>query len=605
MARRSFLLPLLISFLSFPVWAVGTSPTPARVSDAQAFVKSAETRLLDLWTKSQRAAWVKSNFITDDTEAIEAEANRQVLAATVELALAARRYEKINLPADLKRKLYLLRNGSSLVAPRDPAKQKELAEIASWLEGTYGKGRYCPPGKTGEDCLDLTKIEDEFGKVRDPARLTELWNGWHAVGTPMKAKYARFVQLANEGARELGFRDSGAMWRSNYDMTPAAFSTELDRLWDQVRPLYASLHCYVRGKLAEKYGKEIVRDGAPIPTHLLGNMWAQEWSNIYDLVRPAKGNVGYDLTKILKSRKLGAQEMVRYGEGFFTSLGFDPLPATFWDRSLFRKPRDREVVCHASAWDIDSKDDLRIKMCIEPADGDFRTVHHELGHNFYQRAYKNLSPLFEDGANDGFHEGIGDTIALSITPEYLVKVGLLKKVPPADADIGVLLKTALDKVAFLPFGLVIDNWRWKVFAGEVRPAEYNRAWWELKRKYQGVAPPKGRSDADFDPGAKFHIAANVPYMRYFLAHVMQFQFHRALCKAVGGTGPLHRCSIYGNKDAGKKLIKMLEMGRSHPWPEALQELTGERAMDATAILDYFQPLREWLDEQNRGQKCGW
>jgi peptidyl-dipeptidase A len=399
------------------------------------------------------------------------------------------------------------------------------------------------------------------------------------------------------------------MWRSKYDMTPDEFARELDRLWAQVRPLYVSLHAYVRNRLREKYGNAVPADG-PIPAHLLGNIWAQDWSNIYPLVAPAGADPGYDLTRILKARKTSPTEMVRFGESFFKSLGFAPLPATFWERSLFVKPRDRDVVCHASAWDVDNAEDLRIKMCIDITAEDFSTIHHELGHNFYQRAYSKQPYLFRDSANDGVHEAIGDTIALSVTPEYLVKIGLLDQAPDSSKDIGLLLARALEKVAFLPFGLLIDQWRWRVFSAEIPPDKYNQAWWDLREKYQGIAPPVERTELDFDPGAKYHVAANVPYTRYFLSFIMQFQFHRALARAAGcpvaGSGtPLSRCSIYGSKEAGEKLNKMLEMGLSRPWQEALYEMTGERDLDASAILDYFAPLKKWLDEQNKGKPVGW
>jgi len=426
----------------------------------------------------------------------------------------------------------------------------------------------------------------------------------------MRKDFARFVELSNKGASELGFRDTGAMWRSKYDMPPDDFAKEVDRLWAQVRPLYLSLHAYVRNRLREKYGDAAVPANGPIPAHLLGNIWAQEWTNIYPLVAPPGADPGYDLTRILKDRKTQPTDMVRYGESFFKSLGFAPLPPTFWERSLFVKPRDRDVVCHASAWDVDSVEDLRIKMCIDITAEDFTTIHHELGHNFYQRAYSKQPYLFRDSANDGVHEAIGDTIALSVTPEYLVKIGLLHRAPDSSKDIGLLLARALEKVAFLPFGLMIDQWRWRVFSGEIPPDKYNQAWWELREKYQGIAPPIERSELDFDPGAKYHVAANVPYTRYFLSFIMQFQFHRALAKAAGcpvaGSGtPLSRCSIYGSKEAGEKLNKMLEMGLSRPWQEALYEMTGERDLDASAILDYFAPLQKWLDEQNKGKPVGW
>jgi peptidyl-dipeptidase A len=582
--------------------AGSTSGGPPTAADARAFLNEAEPRLLALANEASRAGWVQSTYITDDTETLAAQANERVIAAAVVYAKSAARFDKVALLPDLARKMSLLKNSLTLAAPSDPKESEELTRIVAGLEGAYGKGKYCPQGS--DKCLDLEDITKILATSRDPKQIEDVWRGWHTISIPMRKDFARYVELANKGARELGFADTGAMWRSKYDMPPADFSRELDRLWDQVRPLYLSLHAYVRAKLREKYGDAVPAAG-PIPAQLLGNMWAQDWSNVYPLVAPKDADPGYDLTAILKARKTDALQMVRYGEGFFTSLGFLPLPKSFWERSLFTKPRDREVVCHASAWDVDNDNDLRIKMCIDITAEDFSTIHHELGHNFYQRAYNTQAYLFRDSANDGFHEAIGDTIALSITPEYLVKLGFLDKAPDASKDIGLLLSRALEKLAFLPFGLLIDQWRWKVFSGEVTPDNYNRAWWELRLKYQGVMPPGPRTEAEFDPGAKYHVPANVPYTRYFLADILQFQFHRSLSKIAGCTSPLHRCSIYGNKAAGERLAKMLAMGQSRPWPDALEELTGQRQMDATAIRDYFAPLQKWLDEQNRGKPVGW
>jgi peptidyl-dipeptidase A len=500
----------------------------------------------------------------------------------------------------------LLELGSGFPAPDDPKAQKELAQILASLDGDYGKGKWCPDGEQ-KQCLDVTAVEKLMATSRDPEELKKAWLGWHAIGAPMRRRYARMVELGNQGSKELGYADVGALWRSNYDMEPDAFAKDLDRLWVQLQPLYLSLHAYVRGQLAKKYGKDVVPPNGPIPAHLLGNIWAQEWNNVYDLMDSPKPAQSYDLTKILVERNTEAKGMVKYGENFFVSLGFAPLPPTFWQRSLFTKPQDRDVVCHASAWDVDSKDDLRVKMCIQIREEDFLVVHHELGHNFYQRAYNTQPPLFQGSANDGFHEAVGDTIALSVTPEYLKKIGLIDTVPPASGDTDYLLQQALEKVAFLPFGLVIDKWRWEVFAGKVKPEDYNKAWWELRQKYQGVAPPVARSESDFDPGAKFHVPGNVPYMRYFLARIYQFQFHRALCKAAGEQGPLNRCSIYDNKKAGEKLNAMLAMGASKPWPDAMEVLTGQKEADASALADYFAPLKTWLDEQNKknGYAVGW
>jgi peptidyl-dipeptidase A len=585
--------------------ASGTVPDAApTVEEARAFTAAAEVKLLDLWVKSARASWVQNTYITEDTQRIGADADLAVKSETAKLAAEARRFDGLQLPEDVARKLKLIRLSVDIPAPHDPAEAAELASIDASLQGDYGKGKWCPDAADASKCLNLDQLEKVMAASRDPEELKRAWIGWHAIAPPMRERYERMVVLGNKGARELGFADMGAQWRSNYDMPPDKFAAEVERLWQQVRPLYESLHAYVRTRLHEKYGAAVPAEG-PIPAHLLGNMWSQGWTNIYPLVAPPQGDSGYDLTEILKSRNTDAVGMVKFGERFFVSLGFDPLPDTFWKRSMFTRPRDREVVCHASAWSIDFRNDLRVKMCIQINDEDFTTVHHELGHNFYQRAYNQLPPLFQSGANDGFHEAVGDTIALSITPEYLHEIGLLDKMPGDSGDLGFLMKHALDKVAFLPFGLLIDQWRWKVFSGEIKPADYNKTWWELKRKYQGVVPPVERSEADFDPAAKYHVASNVPYTRYFLAAVYQYQFHRALCKAAGFTGPLHRCSIYNNKAAGARLKKMLEMGESKPWPDALEAVGAGRELDASAILEYYAPLKKWLDEQNAGHPTGW
>ena len=576
------------------------------VAEAQAFVDEAEKRLFDLGVKASRASWVQENFITDDTEQIAADTGEALNTLSVELAKKAQRFDGLKLPPEVARKMLLLKLSAGFPAPADPKAQKELAQLLASLDGDYGKGKWCPDGAQGK-CMDITAVERLMATSHDAEELRRAWLGWHAVGAPMRQRYARMVELGNAGGKELGFADVGALWRSNYDMPPDDFAKETDRLWDQLRPLYLSLHAYVRGQLRKKYGAQIVPEKGPIPAHLLGNIWSQEWNNVYDLMDSPKPAQSFDLTKILQERKTDAHGMVKYGENFFISLGFAPLPKTFWERSLFTKPADRDVVCHASAWDVDSKDDLRIKMCIQITEEDFRTIHHELGHNFYQRAYNTQPPLFQNSANDGFHEAVGDTIALSVTPEYLKQIGLIDTVPPASGDIDYLLAQALPKVAFLPFGLLVDKWRWEVFSGQVKPGDYNKAWWELRLKYQGVAPPAERTEADFDPGAKYHVAGNVPYARYFLARILQYQFQRALCREIGYSGPLHRCSIYGNKTAGERLNKMLAMGTSKPWPEELETLTGEKRMDATALADYFAPLKQWLDEQNKakGYPVGW
>jgi len=579
------------------------APTAA---EAKAFVEKLNAALLDLNVRDSTAQWVKSTYITDDTERLASDADDAVLARTAQALRDVQRFRGLKLDPETARMIYLLQVSSTLLAPNDARSRKELTEIAAKMEGLYGKGKYC--GKDGKGpCRDLEQLSDVMDQSRDWNALLDAWTGWHAVGAEIRPLYVRFVALANQGARDNGYANLGDLWRSAYDMPPAAFEKETDRIWAQVKPLYDALHCYVRARLQQTYGKERIPDGGPIPAHVLGNMWAQEWTNVYPLVEPYPGVGNLDVTAALKVKGYDPMKMVRRGEAFYVSLGMDKLPETFWQRSMFTKPADREVVCHASAWDVTYHDDLRIKMCIKINEEDLVTIHHELGHNYYQHAYFRLPFLFQNGANDGFHEAIGDAVALSVTPGYYQQVGILDAIPPPNqqALINRQLKDALTRVAFLPFGKDIDQYRWAVFSGKIPTDRLNAGWWEIRLRDQGVAPPVPRTEADFDAGAKYHVPANVPYTRYFLARVLQFQFHRALCRAAGHQGPLHTCSIYGSREAGRRFQAMLALGASRPWPDALEALTGERTMDGAALLEYFAPLQAWLAEQNRGRRCGW
>jgi peptidyl-dipeptidase A len=599
-------LVLTAAVLASAVQAAPAKQKPATPQEAKAFVVQLNKDMLQLSIRQSTAQWVKSTYITDDTERLAADGDDAMLAYQAQALRDAQRFLGLKLDQETARMLYLLRVSSPLLAPNDATARKELTELGAKMEGLYGKGKYC--GKDGKGpCRDLEQLSDVIDHSRDWNALLDAWTGWHAVGVEIRPLYVRFVDLANQGARDNGFANVGDLWRSGYDMPPADFEKETERIWAQVKPLYEALHCYVRAKLQDVYGKARIPDGAPIPAHLLGNMWAQEWTNVYPLVEPYKGVSNLDVSAALKAKGYDPIKMVKRGEAFYVSLGLDKLPETFWQRSMFTKPADREVVCHASAWDVTFHDDLRVKMCIKVDEEDLVTIHHELGHDYYFHAYYRLPLLFQQGANDGFHEAIGDAIALSVNPAYYQQVGILDVVPPTNqqALINQQMKDALAKVAFLPFGKDIDQYRWDVFSGKIPTSRLNAGWWEIRRRDQGIAPPLPRTEADFDPGAKYHVPANVPYTRYFLARVLQFQFHRALCRAAGYQGPLHGCSIYGNKEAGRRLEAMLALGASRPWPEALFALTGERQMDGGALLEYFAPLQAWLTEQNQGRRCGW
>ena len=587
--------------------AAAAAAFPMTPQGAADWVAMVEQDMFDFSVEYGRVLWLNSTYIVHDSNQLAAKYGAQATEKSVRYANEAARYAQVaGLDPEVARKLDILRNGIVMPAPVGDGAATELNEIATKLNSQYGQGK----GMLGGEEINGSDIEAEMGNLeRTPAELAEMWTSWHDnVGAPMREDYQRMIAIANEGSKELGFADLGAMWRSNYDMDPDQFAAETERMWQEVKPLYMALHTYVRGKLNAKYGAEVQPADGPIRADLLGNMWAQEWGNIYPLVAPeGAGDIGYDLTDLIAAKGLDEIQMVRTGEGFFSSLGFEPLPDTFWERSQFVKPRDREVVCHASAWDVDNVDDLRIKMCIKKNADDFVTIHHELGHNYYQRAYNQQDYLHLNGANDGFHEAIGDMIALSITPEYLVQIDMLDEadVPSADKDIGLLLRQAMDKVAFLPFGLMVDRYRWQLFDGTIPADQLNKGWNDLRLEYQGIVPPVERDESGFDAGAKYHIPGNVPYTRYFLARILQFQFFKAACDQAGWEGPLHRCSFYGNEEVGKNLAAMLEMGASKPWPDALEAFTGERQMSGTAMVEYFAPLKAWLDEQNAGQTEGW
>ena len=613
-----------------------TAPT---AQDADAFVAGINEELRKKLPLANSANWLQATYITPDSQAVAARFNEELLGDQARWVQEAKKFQEMaGLAPETARALMLLKNVSA-PAPSDPAKQAELAKILSDMEANYGAAKWCRQNKAGnEECLTLQAIEkiiNNTALANTPDEIAEAWQGWHATARPIRDDYRRFVELVNDGAREMGFANAGEVWRSGYDMPPAEFEAETERLWGQVQPLYDALHCQVRARLNRKYGEEIVPKEGLIPAHLLGNMWAQQWSNLYPLMEPFKGVGSLDVSSALEAQRdaeyrklLGAfkgkpgprdlaemahqadlaqaRTMTRVAEDFYTSIGFPKLPESFWERSLLVQPRDRDVVCHASAWDMNMQGDVRIKQCIEPDEDQLITIHHELGHLFYDLMYNPLPPIFQNAAHDGFHEAIGDTITLALTPGHLAKIGL---VPPQKTDpratINAQMKWALDKIVFLPWGKLVDQWRWKVFSGEVSPADYNSAWWKLRAQYQGVAPPLPRSEEDFDPGAKYHIPGNTPYTRYFLAFVLQFQFYKALCNTAGHDGPLHECDFYGNREAGRKFMDMLAQGASKPWQETLEKLTGTRQMDAAPLIEYFSPLMAYLKEQNEGLTCGW
>jgi peptidyl-dipeptidase A len=607
---------------------------------ADQFIARVNDEYRKMYPELTAAQWLSSTYINDDSQLLSAKGNERYLTQLNSWIAQAKKFEGQEMTPATARAIQLLKLGTSMPAPSDPVKLAELTQIATRMEGMYGAGSYCTGEGDAKVCRQLGELEDVLRTSRDYDKQLQAWEGWHTISKPMRQDYQRFAELVNQGAGELGFADAGEMWRSGYDMTPVELAAETDRLWGQVMPLYEQLHCFTRGKLEATYGARGQVDGL-LPAHLMGNMWQQDWGNLWDILQPYKGAGDLDITAALEAQyqqnftatraKAGAgagttalfnaerdahlqtaRQMTERAQDFYTSLGMPKLPESYWQRTQFIKPLDRDVVCHASAWDMNmggaegTDPNVRTKMCIKPNEEDFTTIYHELGHIYYYLAYNKLPPLFQTGAHDGFHEAIGDTIVLSMTPDYLKSIGLVGEQQQSnEALINAQMRMALAKVSFMPFGLMIDRWRWGVFDGSIKPENYNQAWWDLKAKYQGVAPSTPRGEDFFDPGAKYHVPGNTPYTRYFLSHILQFQFYKGLCDAAGYKGPLYNCSFYGDKAAGQKFWAMLEKGASQPWQATMKELTGKEQMDASAVLEYFAPLQDWLKQQNQGQTCGW
>ena len=620
-----------------PSAANGVAPPPAGET-ADQFIARVNAEYRKSFTELTSAQWLSNTYINGDTELLAAKANERWLTQLNGWIEQSKRFDGQQLSPETARAIKLLKLMTAMPAPKDPNKLEELTQIATRMEGMYGSGSYCTGEGATKTCRDIGQLSEVLAKSRDYDAQLDAWQGWHTISQPMRKDYVRFTELVNEGAKEMGFADAGEMWRSGYDMSPVELAAESDRLWNQVKPLYEQLHCYARGKLDAQYGKDKGEvAGGMLPAHLMGNLWQQDWGNLWDMMEPYKGAGSLDVNSALRAiaqqeltserakpgapdasaaqREVDAEraaalatakKMTERAQDFYVSLGMPKLPQSYWEKTQFIKPRDRDVVCHASAWDMNMAGDVRTKMCIVPNEEELTTIYHELGHIYYDLAYNKQPPIFQNAAHDGFHEAIGDTIVLAMTPKYLASVGLVGEQQQSnEALINAQMRMALAKVAFLPFGLMIDRWRWGVFDGSIKPDGYNKAWWDLKAKYQGVAPASARGETFFDPGAKYHVPGNTPYTRYFLSHVLQFQFYKALCDASGFKGPLYECSFYGNPEAGKRYWAMLSKGASQPWQQTMKELTGGEKMDASAVLEYFAPLQTWLKEQNAGQQCGW
>ena len=583
------------------------SPAVAHLSsdaEALAFLTRAEQEIAQADEANQRARWVNQTYLTEDTTWLSARANESFTALQMRLSREAAAFKGPKLAPTTLRRLSLLTLAIRSPSPPDAGEGREWADVQAGLVSDYNR-HYVADGE---------RRLGSYGEVRramettdDPAALQQLWVKWHAVGQGLEPAYQRFVELSRVGAKSLGFADVGEIWRAAYDMPPDAMAGDVERLWADIKPLYVQLHCYTRAKLAAAYGTGVQPSDGPIRIELTRNPMGMYWVGAYDRIATDFPAPSYDLDTILESRRPTGRAMAEYADRFWTSMGLPAMPASFWAQSMFDKPRDREVVCPGSVSIVHGPDDVRLKMCAGANAVDFTTVHHEVGHAVYALAYRDQPYLFRASANDAFHEAVADLGALSITPSYLQRIGLIdsSQAPGSDQDLGLLMRMALQRVTFMPFSVIVDKWRWKVFSGQIPPERYDGAWWDLVARYQGLSPMETRREGSFDIASLPHVTSNVSYIRYFYAYLLEFQLFKAACDSAGWKGPLHRCTLYGDQLAGSHLKTMLAMGASRPWQDALAVGAGTAQVSADGMLAYFRPLREFLERENAGRQCGW
>ncbi|XP_048222837.1 angiotensin-converting enzyme-like protein Ace3 [Perognathus longimembris pacificus] len=575
-------------------------------TEAKLFLQFYEQTAQVVFNQFMEASW---NYVTNITKPNREEMlNKEVERSQFMLYFGTRaRLFNINQFHDpvVKRMLSKLQDIDKAALPKDEL--LEYNKLLAYMETAYSMGQVC---MSEGPCVTLeSDLEEIMATSRNEKELLWAWQGWHdTVGRQLRPLFGRYVQLSNKAANLNGYDDMGDLWRAKYESD--TLEDDLEDLFEELKPLYLNLHAYVRRSLFHHYGPDMIDLRGPIPAHLLGNMWAQSWVKILDLVLPYPKKPPEDITKNMKGQHWKPEKMFQEADTFFTSLGLISVPNEFWKKSMLEKPTDgREVECHTSAWNFHKDNDFRIKKCTEVTIEDLLSIFHQMGHIQYFLQYQNHSILFRAGANPAFEEAVGLVIALSASShKYLLNRGLLSyQHQDPEEEINFMMGIALEKIAFIPFSYLVDVFRWRVFDGSIQEEFYNQEWWNLRLKLQGLCPPIPRSEEEFDPGAKFHIPANVPYIRYFLSLVLQFQFHEALCKASGHSGPLHRCNIFNSKVAGNILGNVLKLGSSKPWPLVLKKLTGKSKVSAEPLMTYFKPLLNWLVNENvqKGEVLGW
>ncbi|KAG9486097.1 hypothetical protein GDO78_008918, partial [Eleutherodactylus coqui] len=517
----------------------------------------------------------------------------------------------------VKLQLIYLGNKGSAILPND--KYARLNAILNEMSTIYSTQTVCSPD--GTRCLAFEPGLDQI--MLDSTNYEErlwAWEGWRAeAGKKMRKLYEEYVDLENEAARLNGYQDYGDYWRGNYKTLTNDIEysydgndllNDVNSTFYKILPLYKDLHAYVRSRLQEKYGSDYISSEGGLPAHLLGDMWGRFWTNLYPLVVPYPNTESIDVTDTMVAEKWTVDRMFKEAEKFFESVNLFRLNDNFWNNSMLQEPSDgRKVVCHPTAWDM-GMNDFRIKMCSKVNMEDFLTVHHEMGHIQYDMAYHHLPMLLRSGANEGFHEAVGEIMSLSAaTPEHLKSLQLLPSsfIETEETKINFLLRQALTIVGTLPFTYMLELWRWRVFSGEIPKDKWMQTWWDMKREMVGVVEPVGHDESYCDPAALFHVANDYSFIRYYTRTIYQFQFQDALCKIANRSNPLYSCDITNSTAAGDKLRSMLELGNSKPWTEALKSITGGTKIDVQPLLNYFEPLHTWLRNNNtaKNRTVGW
>ncbi|KAM6291936.1 angiotensin-converting enzyme 2 [Porphyrio hochstetteri] len=591
--------------------------TPQGVTqEAQRFLEDFNRRVEDISYESSIASWNYNTNITEENANKMNEADSKWSAFYDEASRNASSFPLASIQDDLTRlQIQSLQDrGSSNLSPE---KYERLSTVLSKMSTIYSTGTVCKTTEPSE-CLVLEPgLDIIMANSTDYHERLWAWEGWRAnVGRMMRPLYEEYVDLKNEIATLNNYSDYGDYWRANYEADyPENYKYSRDQLikdvektFEQIKPLYQQLHAYVRHRLEQFYGPEFISSTGCLPAHLLGDMWGRFWTNLYPLTVPYPAKPNIDVTSTMVLKKWDAMKIFKAAETFFDSIGLYKMTEGFWNNSMLTEPTDnRKVVCHPTAWDL-GKGDYRIKMCTKVTMDDFLTAHHEMGHIEYDMAYSKQPYLLRGGANEGFHEAVGEIMSLSAaTPQHLKSLDLLEPTFQEDeeTEINFLLKQALTIVGTMPFTYMLEKWRWMVFRGEITKEEWTKRWWEMKREIVGVVEPVLHDETYCDPAVLFHVSNDYSFIRYYTRTIYQFQFQEALCKAANHNGPLHTCDITNSTAAGTKLRELLELGRTKPWTQALENVTGEKYMNAAPLLHYFEPLYEWLQGNNSGRYIGW